>query len=85
MPSYEDLVSSQGYGNAESVNLATSDYVPAGARQALQVGGGGNLKVDTAGGQVGVTLTGVAAGLLRLRVTRVYQTGTTATGLVALW
>jgi hypothetical protein len=52
---------------------------------ALFVGGAGALKVDTVGGST-VTFTGVAAGsVLRIRVKRVYATGTTATNIAALW
>ena len=53
--------------------------------RAIYVGGTGNLALRMAGGQT-VTLTGVQAGsLLPLRAARVLATGTTATGIVALW
>jgi hypothetical protein len=49
------------------------------------VGGAGALKVTTVGGE-SVTLTGVAAGsVLRIRATRIWSTGTTATTIAALW
>lgn len=52
---------------------------------ALFVGGAGNVKVDMVGGST-LTLTGVVAGsVLRIRVKRVYATGTTATNIAALW
>lgn len=51
---------------------------------ALYIGTGGTLKVDTLGGQIGVALT-VPAGLFPLMVTKVYATGTAATGIIALW
>jgi hypothetical protein len=51
----------------------------------LYVGGAGNLKVDTIGGDT-VTFTGVLGGsFIPVQVTRVYATGTTATSIVALW
>mgnify|MGYP000367202920 CR=1 FL=1 len=51
----------------------------------LFIGGAGNLRVLTAGGD-DVTFTGVLAGsFLPVQVTRVYSTGTTATNIVALW
>jgi hypothetical protein len=51
----------------------------------LFVGGAGNLKVVTVGGET-VTLTGVAAGtLLPLAVKQVIATLTTATNIVSLW
>ena len=62
----------------DSTDLA---YVTTG----LFVGGAGNIKVTTSGGDTG-TFTGVAAGsILPVRVTRVWATGTTATNIVALW
>lgn len=51
---------------------------------ALMIGGSGDLKVTTRGGGT-VTLTAVPAGLLPLRVRRVWATGTTATDISALW
>jgi hypothetical protein len=51
----------------------------------LYVGGAGNLRVLTAGGN-DVTLFGVAAGtFIPIQVVRVYSTNTTATDIVALW
>lgn len=51
----------------------------------LFVGGAGNLKVDTIGGET-VTFTGVVAGsLIPVRAIKVYATGTTATNIAALW
>jgi hypothetical protein len=53
--------------------------------RAIWVGGAGALRVRMLGGGV-VTLGEVPAGtLLPLRATRVFSTGTTATGLVGLW
>lgn len=51
----------------------------------LMVGGGGTVKIDTLGGQSGVTFTAVAGYAYRIRATRVYATGTTATGIVSLY
>lgn len=51
---------------------------------ALYVGGGGDVKVDTWGGET-VTFANVQPGVLPVRVKRVYATGTTATGLVGLY
>jgi hypothetical protein len=51
---------------------------------ALWVGGAGTVKVTTVGGQT-VTISGVAAGtLLPIRVTRVWENGTSAT-LIQSW
>ena len=62
----------------DSVDLAN-------ATRGIFVGGAGNLAVITLGGET-VTLTGVTAGsMLRLRVSRIKSTGTTATNIMALW
>lgn len=50
--------------------------------RALYVGGQGDVKVTTCGGDT-VTFVGLV-GLLPVRVKRVFATGTTATGIVAL-
>lgn len=52
----------------------------------LYIGTGGTLKVDTANegqGETTVSFAAVAAGVLPLKVRRVWATGTTATGIVA--
>jgi hypothetical protein len=50
----------------------------------LYIGGAGDLKVDMASGDT-VTFTGIAGGVVHpLRVVRVYDTGTTATNILAL-
>lgn len=55
------------------------------AARALFVGGAGDIKVDTVGGDT-VTFTGVTAGsIFPVRVSRVYATGTTATNIVAIY
>ena len=51
----------------------------------LYIGGYGDVKVDTAGGDT-VTFTGVLGGtFFPVQELRVYATGTTATNIVALW
>ena len=57
----------------------------AATSRALYVGGAGNVRVTTAGGDT-VTFTGVPAGaILPVRVRRVFSTSTTATTILALW
>ena len=51
--------------------------------RALYIGATGNMQVTTMGGET-VTLTGMGVGWHPLRVTRVWATGTTATGIVAV-
>lgn len=51
----------------------------------LYIGGAGNIRVLTAGGD-DVTFNGVVAGtFLPIQVIRVFSTGTTATNIVATW
>ena len=51
----------------------------------LYIGGGGDVKVKTAGGDE-VTFTGVQAGtFMPVNVVQVFATGTTATNILALW
>jgi hypothetical protein len=53
--------------------------------RALFVGGAGNLRITTSGGDT-FTMTGVLAGsLIPVRVVRVLSTGTTATNIAALY
>lgn len=51
--------------------------------RALYIGVAGDVTVTTAGGDT-VTFANVA-GILPMRIARVHQTGTTATGIVAIW
>ncbi len=80
-------------GRAASVAPSNTDNIPyvgdgAGDKLwpcVLYVGGAGDLKVKTAGGDE-VTLVGVTAGsFVPVQVIRVFSTGTTATNIVALW
>ena len=48
----------------------------------LRIGVAGDIKVDTIGGSVGVTIAVLAGEYLPLSVTKVYATGTTATGII---
>lgn len=70
--------------NAFAVTPADGSDLAHAAR-ALFVGGAGDIKVDTLGGDT-VTFTGVVAGsILPVRILKVYSTGTTATNIVAVY
>lgn len=70
--------------NAFAVTPADGSNLTRAAR-ALFVGGAGDIKVDTLGGDT-VTFTGVVAGsILPVRILKVYSTGTTATNIVAVY
>ena len=56
------------------------------ASRGLYIGGSGDVRVDMQHGAAPVTFLGVmAVSILPIRVSRVYATGTTATGIVALY
>lgn len=70
--------------HAAAITPSNSVDLPSPTR-GIWVGVGGSVKVDTAGGDT-VTFAGAAAGgVIPVRATRVYATGTTATNLVALY
>lgn len=72
----------ENFNNAAAVTPSDTAAV---AYDGLWVGGAGNVKVDMAGGQAGVTFNSVPAGtLLKIAVTKVYATGTTATAIVGM-
>jgi hypothetical protein len=73
-----------GCDNAEAVDLSSTDYTPTHTVRRLYVGGAGNVKVDTIGGQT-LTFQAAPVGFLDVRAKKVYKTGTTATNIVALW
>lgn len=79
-----ERIAATAYSHAVAVTPSDSSNLATPAR-ALFVGGAGTLKVDTAGGETGVTFTAVPAGsTIALSVTKVYATGTSATAIVAL-
>lgn len=69
--------------HAEAVTA--SDTVTYSTPSWIYIGGAGNVKVDTEGGET-VTFNNVLASIaLPVSVTRVYSTGTTATNMVRCW
>jgi hypothetical protein len=62
----------------QAVNIPT-DADTTGKWKALYAGTGGTVKVDTFGGDSGVTFTMVAGGYLSVKVTKVYNSGTSIT------
>lgn len=54
--------------------------------RSIYIGTGGDIKVDMAGGETAVVFANVPGGqVLPIRVTRVYDTDTDASGLVGLY
>jgi hypothetical protein len=75
-----------GSEHAAVVDLTAADVALAPGSRRLYVGGAGDVKVDTVGGEAGVVFQSVIAGMyLDVRATKVYKVGTTATKIVALW
>ena len=72
------------YDEAAAITPADGADLPALTR-AIYVGVAGNVKVDMETTGTGITFTALPVGIHRLRVKRVYATGTTATNLVALY
>jgi hypothetical protein len=70
----------------DAAEIVPSDAaVLACVTRALYVGGGGDLRVRMLGGAV-VTLANVPTGaLVPIRVTRLFATGTSASGVVGFW
>ena len=69
------------------VAVTPSDTAPLSKpAMAIYVSGTGALAFDTMGGQTNVILSGLPANsILPIQITKVYATGTTATGLFALY
>lgn len=89
MPAADNFASaSEGldspYAHAAAVSPHDTNEL-AYVTRAVFVGGAGNLKYTSAGGET-VTLTGVTAGsVLCIRAKLIFSTGTTATNIAAFW
>lgn len=95
MPRYQTpqrLISRKGlstdlaFNNGEAVDLTSGDHIITnGYTAAIYIGSSGAIKVRLLEG-VDLTFTRAVSGtFLPLCVTKVYQTGTTATDLIVLW
>jgi hypothetical protein len=78
-------------GRAAAVTPSNTDNIPSvsgGTNDEgciLYIGGTGNLKVLTIGGDEVIFYAVPAGTTLQVRVKRVFSTGTAATNIVALW
>ena len=71
-------------GNAAAVTPSDTDNLTVVSR-GIYIGSAGAVRVLTAGGQT-VTFSGLAVGTIHpIRAQRVFATGTTANGIVAVW
>lgn len=80
MASYTDTASARGF-----VAVTPSDVTIFAATRAVYVGVAGDVYVDGAKQGTNVKMTAAVAGEHPWQVTRIYSTGTTATGIVALY
>ena len=86
MVTIEDLqYALPGMNNALALNVGQDTTLGVPCR-CLFVGNTGNLKVDTAGGNTGITFVNVQNGAyVNVRAIKVYASGTTCNNVVALW
>lgn len=71
--------------DGEVVDLAAADHeVTAECSRKLYVAVAGNVKFDTLGGTT-ITLTVANTSVHDIAITKIYKTGTTATGLHVFW
>ena len=72
------------YGTAVAIDISSGNHSSL-SHNALYVGTGGNVKVNMGTSGRGITFSNVASGqILPIQITQVYQSGTTASNMVAL-
>ena len=72
------------YGTAVAIDISSGNHSSL-SHNALYVGTGGNVKVNMGTSGSGITFSNVASGqILPIQITQVYQSGTTASNMVAL-
>ena len=72
------------YGTAVAIDIDSGNHGSL-SHNALYVGTGGNVKVNMGTSGSGITFSNVASGqILPIQITQVYQSGTTASNMVAL-
>lgn len=86
MDHFKDLPATLTSPATHAVDIAPDDTTPLpGVTRALYVGQAGDVAAEMQSGQV-VTFQNVQSGtILAIRTLKIMQTGTTATGLVAMW
>ena len=72
------------YGTAVAIDIDSGNHGSL-SHNALYVGTGGNVKVNMGTSGSGITFSNVASGqILPIQITQVYQSGTTASNMIAL-
>lgn len=83
MAAYRDANATVGAHGAVAVTPSDSATIP--ITRAIYVGGTGNITVRMADGQDNILFTGVPVGIFPIQVDKVYNTGTGATAILALY
>jgi len=78
------LISVSSFQNAATVTPSDSSGLDR-TTSALYIGSSGDVKVNLENSGEAVIFKAVPVGLLPLRVTKVYSTGTDASSIIALW
>lgn len=83
MAAYRDANATVGAHGAVAVTPSDSATIP--ITRAIYVGGTGNITVRMADGQDNILFTAVPVGIFPIQVDKVYNTGTGATAILALY
>ena len=81
---YATFIDGLNTPHRDAVSITPSNTIVIDDTKAVYAGGAGTLKVTTSKGN-DVTFVVIAGGLLPIRVTKIFATGTTATLIVALY
>ena len=73
-----------GFDNAIAVNVSATDQALTPACRSLWIGVAGNVAVTMSGGG-NVTFTNVPVGHFKVNASAVLHSGTTASGIIAVW
>lgn len=82
--STEPMISNYQFGNAEEVDISSTNHQFAKPK-ALYIGTGGDVKVDMGSNGTGITFKSVTSGsILSIFAIKVYKAGTTADDILGL-
>jgi hypothetical protein len=86
----EQIAAGRPFGSAIVVDISATDHTPDDTSRGFYVGVAGNVKVDLEGFEDGKSATGITfiampVGLHKIRVSKVYKTGTAATNMLLMY
>lgn len=84
MAEQNDRRDDQAYDGGVAIDYSGGDQSLSTYSRAVQVGTAGHLKVDFVRTGTGVTLSNLPVGIHKLAIKKIYQTGSTAAGVVLL-